>query len=605
MSKVLVMDSDLANKIAAGEVVEKVVSVVKELVENSIDAGATEIKIELTDSGVKEIIVTDNGIGMDENDAVLCFSRHATSKLKTLDDLFNIESLGFRGEALPSIASVSNTTLQTFNGEVGTEVVVKGGTIESVRNLEFPQGTKISVKNLFYNTPVRLKYLKNLYVELGNVVEYIDKMALSYPGIIFNLLNNGKSILYTDGSGNLLKTISRVYGIDVAKKMIQISGDNEDYKIEGYISYPEKARSNRNSITTFVNNRLIKNNELNRIITDSYHTYIPGSKYPIVVLNIEVDPILIDINIHPTKMDIKFSKLDSLKELLSSLITKQLENRNLVPTVESRTHEDKVMPLPIVNEVVIEEKEEDIDNNYSNLEEMRLDFEVNDGVEPLIDGSGLQAQINKIDIIDEEPVIEEKKERIKKMYPVGLVHGTYIIAENEDGMYLIDQHAAAERINYEKYLKKMGTHDDHMQDLLIPLKIELTNQEFIILKEKMSKLLELNFEVEEFGFNTILIRSHPYWLPEYCLEEAIRKIIDIIISEKEFDPYKFTEKVAITLACKMSIKANDHLEMPAIEDLLERLRNTENPFTCPHGRPTIIAYSKYELEKLFMRSMEK
>ena len=599
MSKVLVMDPDLANKIAAGEVVEKVVSVVKELVENSIDAGATDIKIELTDSGVKEIIVTDDGIGMDENDAVLCFSRHATSKLKTLDDLFNIESLGFRGEALPSIASVSNTTLQTFNGQIGTEVIVNGGVIESVRNLEFPRGTKISVKNLFYNTPVRLKYLKNLYVELGNVVEYIDKMALSYPNIRFNVLNNGKSILYTDGSGNLLKVISRIYGIDVAKKMIQIEGDNGDYKIEGYISYPEKARSNRNSITTFVNNRLIKNNELNRIITDCYHTYIPGAKYPIVVLNIEVDPLLIDINIHPTKMDIKFSKMESLKELLSNLITKQLKNRNLVPTVESRTHEDRV-PMPLKIEEKKEEKVEQTDNNYTKLEEMQLDFEVNDINQEIEDGTELQRQLNEIDIIEEVP-----NERIKKMYPVGLVHGTYIIAENEDGMYVIDQHAAAERINYEKYLKKMGTHDNHMQDLLIPLKIELTNQEYIILKEKMPKLLELNFEIEEFGINTILVRSHPYWLPEYCLEEAIRKIIDIIISEKEFDPYKFTEKVAITLACKMSIKANDHLEMPAIEDLLERLRNTENPFTCPHGRPTIVAYSKYELEKLFMRSMEK
>lgn len=599
MSKVLVMDPDLANKIAAGEVVEKVVSVVKELVENSIDAGATDIKIELTDSGVKEIIVTDDGIGMDENDAVLCFSRHATSKLKTLDDLFNIESLGFRGEALPSIASVSNTTLQTFNGQIGTEVIVNGGVIESVRNLEFPRGTKISVKNLFYNTPVRLKYLKNLYVELGNVVEYIDKMALSYPNIRFNVLNNGKSILYTDGSGNLLKVISRIYGIDVAKKMIQIEGDNGDYKIEGYISYPEKARSNRNSITTFVNNRLIKNNELNRIITDCYHTYIPGAKYPIVVLNIEVDPLLIDINIHPTKMDIKFSKMESLKELLSNLITKQLKNRNLVPTVESRTHEDRV-PMPLKIEEKNEEKVEQTDNNYTKLEEMQLDFEVNDINQEIEDGTELQRQLNEIDIIEEVP-----NERIKKMYPVGLVHGTYIIAENEDGMYVIDQHAAAERINYEKYLKKMGTHDNHMQDLLIPLKIELTNQEYIILKEKMPKLLELNFEIEEFGINTILVRSHPYWLPEYCLEEAIRKIIDIIISEKEFDPYKFTEKVAITLACKMSIKANDHLEMPAIEDLLERLRNTENPFTCPHGRPTIVAYSKYELEKLFMRSMEK
>ena len=602
MSKVLIMDQDLANKIAAGEVVEKVVSVVKELVENSIDAQATDIKIELTDSGVKEVTITDNGIGMDKEDASLCFHRHATSKLKTLDDLFNIESLGFRGEALPSIASVSNTTLQTSNGQEGTEVIVNGGQVEGIRQYEFPKGTKIKVKNLFYNTPVRLKYLKNLHTELANVVEYVDKMALSYPNIRFTLSNNDKILLQTDGSGNLLKVIGKVYGIDVAKKMMTIKGDNADYTIEGYISYPEKARSNRNSITTFVNNRLIRNNELNKIITDCYHTYIPATKYPIVVLNIEVDPILIDINIHPTKMDIKFSKMDTLKELLTNLIKKQLENRNLIPNVESRTHEDRTSLTveEVLKEIKKEENEPPKVNNYTSLEEMTLDFDIAENKS--------QDEQNAIDELEEEyqnSLVENKKERIKKMYPVGLVHGTYIIAENEDGMYVIDQHAAAERINYEKYLKKLGTHDNHMMDLLIPLKIELSNQDYLILKEKLPKLLALNFEVEEFGINTILVRSHPYWLPDYCLEEAIRKIIDIVISEKEFDSYKYTEKIAITLACKMSIKANDHIELPAMEDLLERLRNTENPFTCPHGRPTIVAYSKYELEKLFMRSMER
>ena len=583
MSRVSIMDEDLANKIAAGEVVEKTMSVVKELVENAIDAKATSIKIELVDSGVKEITVTDDGIGMDDEDAVLCFSRHATSKLKNIDDLFNIESLGFRGEAL----------LTTSNGKVGTEVVVNGGVIESVKKIDCPKGTKINVKNLFYNTPVRLKYLKNLYIELANITEYVDKMALSYPNIRFDLINNDKSLLYTDGSGNLLKVISRIYGVDVAKKMITIDGSNDDYKVTGYISYPEKARSNRSSITTFVNNRLIRNNDLNRVITDAYHTYIPVSKFPIVVLNIEVDPILIDINIHPTKMDIKFSKMDSLKELLNDLITEKLNTKTLIPTVEQKPKEEKKNFSELIAKLSQkeEEKEEDKNNNYSELEEMQLDLDIKEEEVPLYN-----------------PNEEEKlygKDRIKKMYPVGLVFGTYIVAENEDGMFLIDQHAAAERINYEKYLKKMGSHDNYKQDLLVPLKIELSNNDYLILKEKMDKLLDLGFEVEEFGSNTILVRSHPYWLPDYALEEAIRKMIDVVISEKDFDSYKFTEKIAITLACKMSIKANDHIEFAAMEDLLDRLRETENPFTCPHGRPTIITFSKYELEKLFMRSMEK
>ncbi|MBR4262912.1 MAG: DNA mismatch repair endonuclease MutL [Bacilli bacterium] len=582
MSKILVMNENLANKIAAGEVVERVVSVVKELVENSIDAQATEIKIELIDSGVKEINVSDNGVGMDKEDAVLCFSRHATSKLKDEHDLFNIEHLGFRGEALPSIASISKLTLITSNGKIGTEVLIEGGTLVSTKKTSREKGTTIIVKDLFYNTPVRLKYLKNLYTELANVTDYVDKMALAYPNIKFKLINNDKLLLNTDGSGNLLKVISKVYGIEIAKKMIEVNVSNEDYTITGYISYPEETRTTRNIITTFVNNRLIKNQDINRIILDGYHTYIPVSKTPYIVLNIEVDPILIDVNIHPTKMDIKFSKMETLTELLSKTIKEKLEERNLIPELKSYKHKEESISKKLEQLVEKYKEEEKEEVTY---EELSLDL---DSYET-----------------EEEPVIyENKKDRIKKMYPVGLVKGTYIVAENEDGMYIIDQHAAAERINYEKYMKAMGTHDNHMMDLLIPLKIELSNSDYIVLKEKMDKLIDLNFEIEDFGHNTIMVRSHPYWLPEYALSEAIRKIIDIVLSEKEFDPYKFTEKIAITLACKMSIKANDHIEMPAMEDLLDRLRQTDNPFTCPHGRPTIITYSNYELEKLFMRSME-
>ena len=592
MSKIKLMSEDLANKIAAGEVVERCMNVVKELVENSIDAKSTSIRIDLIESGVKEIVVTDDGIGMDKEDATIAFSRHATSKLKTLEDLFNIESLGFRGEALPSIASVSHVTLKTSNGEVGTEVIINGGKIESINNSDLKRGTKITVSDLFYNTPVRLKYLKNLYIELSNIVEYVNKMALSYPNIKFVLTNNGKELLNTDGQGNLLKVIYNIYGLDISKKMIKIEGENRDYRIEGYVSYPEVARTSRNVITTLVNGRVIRNNDLIKAILNSYHTYIPESKYPVVVLNIEVDPYLIDINIHPTKMDIKFSEFEGLKELISKSITKELEKLTLIPSIKHAPKEEikkdsngNINLKDIIDNYIedhLEVKEEQ--QEYNNIEEITLDFERTN---------------NDIEL----PFEEEKKERIKKMYPVGLVHGTYIIAENEDGMYMIDQHAANERINYEKYLKAMGTHDNKVIDLLIPIKIELSNSDYIILKEHFDLLENLNFEVEEFGINTILIRSHPFWLPERNLEEAVRKIIDIIISKESFDSYKFTEKVAITLACKMSIKANDHITLEQMEYLLDTLRDTDNPFTCPHGRPTIISYSKYELEKLFKRAM--
>ncbi len=600
MSKIELMSEDLANKIAAGEVVEKTMNVVKELVENAIDAKSTFIKIELVDSGVKEICVTDDGIGMDREDAVMAFSRHATSKLKTLEDLFNIESLGFRGEALPSIASVSKVNLKTSDGSIGTEVVINGGKIEEVSNSDLKQGTKITVKDLFYNTPVRLKYLKNLYIELANIVDYVNKMALSFPNIKFVLINNDKELLNTDGKGSLLKVINAIYGLDVTKKMIEIKGDNKDYYISGYISYPEVTRTNRNVITTLVNGRIIHNNDLVRTILDSYHTYIPESKYPIVVLNIEADPYLIDINIHPTKMDIKFSNFDNLKSLIIDVIGKKLESLTLIPTLEAKDKEgsslnnnnDSINFKNIIDNYIDSKKNvTTYEKEYDKVEEMTLDFEI-----------GEKSSNDEI----EEPKEEEEEvehERIKKMYPVGLVHGTYIIAENEDGMYVIDQHAANERINYEKYLKAMGTHDNKVIDLLIPIKIELPNSDYIIFKENMHLLEELNFTFEEFGINTILIRSHPYWLPTFNTEEAIRRIIEIIVSKESFDSYKFTEKVAITLACKMSIKANDHISLETMEYLLDTLRKTENPFTCPHGRPTIITYSNYELEKLFKRAM--
>ena len=310
MSKIQVMNDDLANKIAAGEVVERCLNVVKELVENSIDAKSSKIRVSLKDSGILEITVADDGVGMDEDDATLAFSRHATSKLKSLNDLFHIASLGFRGEALPSIASVSKVELRTSTNDIGTYLYLEGGQLIKKERYPLEKGTTITVKNLFYNTPVRLKYLKSLSTELSLIIDYMNKMALSYPNIKFILENNDKELLNTTGDGNLLKVIYAVYGIDVAKKMIEINGENDDYVISGYVSYPEAAKTSRNVMTTLVNGRVIKNQALNRAILDTYHTYIPKDKYPVIVINVAVDPILVDINIHPQKMDIKFSKLD-------------------------------------------------------------------------------------------------------------------------------------------------------------------------------------------------------------------------------------------------------------------------------------------------------
>ena len=594
MSKIKVMDEILANKIAAGEVVEKTMNVVKELVENAIDAESDEIKIKLIDSGVKEVRVTDNGIGMDKEDATLAFSRHATSKLKNLDDLFNIESLGFRGEALPSIASVSNIELKTSNGKTGTYLTLSGGKDMHVEDSDLQQGTTITVKDLFYNTPVRLKYLKNLYVELANITEYVNKMALSYPNIKFTLINNDKVLLDTDGKGDLRKVIYQIYGADITKKMVEVSGENDDYYIHGYISYPEMTKSNRNSITTLVNGRVIKNNELNKIIIDAYHTYIPKDKFPIIVLNIDVDPILIDINIHPTKMDIKFSKMDTLKDLVFDMVSKELKHLTLIPTIATRSEEAlRETTIPLYKAF----KKEEVAPGPT-YEETMLDFSVSEN-------TATTEERDNINEEKEEQVESQKEEspRIKPMIPRGIVYSTYIIAENEDGMYIIDQHAAAERINYEKVLKSLKEKVIPI-DLLIPIKIELASNEFLIVRNHLDTLKEYGFEVEEFGMNTIIIRSHPNWIPDDIAEECIRKVVDIIISKENFDFDQFVWRMAATMACRMSVKANDYLSYDDQIWLLDTLRSCENPFTCPHGRPTIITYTKYDLEKLFKRSLD-
>ena len=601
MSKIQVMDEILANKIAAGEVVEKCMNVVKELVENSIDAKSTEISIKLIDSGVKEIEVSDNGIGMDEDDAKMAFMRHATSKLKNLDDLFNIESLGFRGEALPSIASVSNVRLKTSDGTKGTLLTLNGGKDLKTERSDLQKGTTITVSDLFYNTPVRLKYLKNLYVELAHIVEYVNKMALSYPNIKFTLINNDKVLLQTDGNGDLLKVIYQIYGIDITKKMIPISGENDDYYINGYISYPEVTKGNRNSITTLVNGRVIKNNELNKCIVDCYHTYIHKDRYPVIVLKIDVDPILIDINIHPTKMDIKFSKMDSLKELVIELLTKRLEELTLIPEVSVR---DSYSVSEVHRQITTKEKYDEEQTHLKDdtkYEEMQLDFEVQEEKKEIEIKEKQELEENLP--FETEEVEPEKKTRIKKMIPRGVVLMTYIVAENEDGMYLIDQHAAAERINYEKILKQLNE-EPIIIDLLIPIKIELRPDEFILAKDRFDLLEKYGFNVSEFGFNTIIIRSHPAWISEDKAEDVIRKVVDIIIEKGSFDFDQFVWRLAATTACRMSVMANTYISKEEQEWILENIRYCDNPFTCPHGRPTIITYTRYELERLFKRQLD-
>ena len=599
MANIRVMSDLLANKIAAGEVVERCLSVVKELVENSVDAKSDEIKVELIESGLRSIKVIDNGSGMDKDDAVLAFQRHATSKLYSEDDLFSISSLGFRGEALPSIASVSEVELKTSSNGVGTYVHIKGGNIIEVKESDLAKGTSFTITNLFYNTPARLKHLSSSYAELANIVEYVHKMALSYPNIKFILVNDGRELFNTSGDGNLLKVINAIYGINVVKKMIKIDNKNNDYEISGYISLPEVNRSSKNYISTLVNGRVVKNYQLSKIINESYSTFKEDTRYPIVVINIKTDPSLLDVNIHPSKLDIKFSNMDELIKLIQTTIINTLKDKLLIPKIEVPTS-DKVeikyenMSLDL-NRTVREE-----DTAYTSKLSDFVNFNNQDSIEDLSSITDENELLNKITEVESQ----EENKKLPELYPIGLALGTYIVCQNELGVYLIDQHAAKERINYEIVLYNLSHPNNNVMTPLIPINIELPLNEYLIIKQNIEILNKINIQVEEFGSSSFRVISHPTWINKGFEVQTIKHIFEMIVrDEKNFSLERFIDNVAKMVSCKMSIKGNTRINIEEMESLINDLRKCNNPFNCPHGRPTIIHFTIYELEKMFKRSI--
>ena len=589
MGSIKVMSESLTNKIAAGEVVERCSSVVKELVENSIDAGASIVEVSLVDAGMKEIKVKDNGKGMDREDALACFTPHATSKIRNENDLFFINTLGFRGEALPSIASVSEITLETTNKVDRTKVVLAGGVVKSIEESVISEGTVFIVSNLFYNTPARLKFLKSFYTELNNIVALIEKLALSHPSISFSLKSDGKEILKTTGSGDLLKTIHEIYGFNVAKNMIYIKGSNDDYDIEGYVSNLNITKSTKKDMITLVNGRVVTNQYVNRIIKDAYHSFLMIEKYPIVVININVDPTIVDVNIHPTKQDIKFSKMDTLEELLFALIREKLIGKN-----EIRDAVDK------------EEEDYDYFNSYDLNENLTVNERLNDTeIKEDLPRVYEESKINfyaKEDSTGYNATLDVKEEEPSLMHTLGLAMGTYLFATDEENVYMIDIHAANERINYERFLKALKEREVSKTDMLFSTNLEFTTNEYMKIMDKKEFINSLGIDFDEFGSNTIRVTSHPTWFLEGQEEDSLREVFDMIVSfDKDFDRVKFNEHIAIRLACKKSVKANTNIGLLERETLVKRLFECEFPYTCPHGRPTTIKYSKYDLEKLFKR----
>ncbi|MEK6269055.1 MAG: DNA mismatch repair endonuclease MutL [Planococcus sp. (in: firmicutes)] len=604
MGIIRLMDEPLSNKIAAGEVVERPTSVVKELVENAIDAGSTAIEVLLVEAGLTSIQIIDNGAGMDSEDALLSFSRHATSKIANEHDLFRIRTLGFRGEALASIASVSKVTLHTSNGESGTFVHMEGGRLTEHRAGSLRKGTDIKIDQLFFNTPARLKYMKTLQTELGHSIDLLNRFALSYPGIAFKLGHDGRTILQTSGSGEIKRVLADIYGVAIAKKMIPFEGQSHDYKISGYASLPEITRANKNYISLFVNGRWVKHYAIANTVHKAYHTFLPLERQPIVVMNIEGDPYLTDVNVHPSKQQIRLSKEKELMELIHETLRRTISTVVRAPVIDKpkpvKQAPTRQLDLWKSSFTVQEAKEEPV-QEWSKLSVGQEKVFVQQEKEPVQQHYPSVEETPSVQEYEEE---REEGPQFPELEVVGQIHGTYIVAQSNDGFYLIDQHAAQERIKYEYFREKVGDIDSNeRQALLLPLTFHYSRDEALRLKDHLPVLSDSGVFLEEFGDTSFIVREYPTWFPKGFEQEVIEDLIEQILAERKVDVKKLREDAAIMMSCKRSIKANHFLQKHEMERLLVDLRKAEQPFTCPHGRPVIIHFKTYDVEKMFKRVM--
>lgn len=598
--KIKQLDDILANKIAAGEVIERPANVVKELVENSIDASSSKIDIIIEEGGMNLIQIIDDGSGMDKDDARLCFSRHATSKIYNDQDLFCIQTLGFRGEAIPSIASISHFVLKTSDGSQGSTVIYEFGKFIEQKQSDLNRGTNISVSKLFQNVPARLKYVKSVNAEFAHIQNYVERLSLSHPDIAFTLIHNDKMTYKTNGNGNLLEVIHQIYGLSVVKNMLNLKAGNDEFQIEGFIGKIEVNRASKNHIVTMVNHRIVKNQVAIDAINQAYRKYLADNRYPIAVINIEIDPYLVDVNVHPSKLEVKFSKEYELKKLIFDAVSKTLENVNLTYQVK----EERPVFKPQLDQMDL-----DIDFRQeipTKVQEKPQASFIQEKKQPLFVHEEKNEYITEaVKKLFEEPIQLEKvevslKEMKKKIFVKAQIHGTYIVGEDDSGMYLIDQHAAQERINYEYFLEKYSHPDMTMRDLLIPITVEYPLSECMMIEERKDLLKEVGIDLEPFG-NGFIIKQLPMWMNQINEHLFIEDMIQQILKDNKIDLLSLQEHAIATLSCKASLKGNSHLSIESMQTIVDNLMRCDNPYVCPHGRPTIIHYSAYELEKLFKR----
>ncbi|MEG3298418.1 DNA mismatch repair endonuclease MutL [Streptococcus suis] len=634
MSHIIELPEILANQIAAGEVIERPASVVKELVENSIDAGASQIEISVEEAGLKMIQITDNGEGIAPDEVALALRRHATSKIKNQSDLFRIRTLGFRGEALPSIASVSQMVIETATADHahGLRLVSKGGVIESEEPISRPVGTQMTVSDLFYNTPARLKYVRSQQAELSHIVDVVNRLSLAHPEIAFALVNEGRELIRTAGTGKLRQAISGIYGIASAKKMVEIEAEDLDFQISGYVSLPELTRANRNYISIFINGRYIKNFLLNRAILEGYGSKLMVGRFPLAVISIEIDPYLADVNVHPTKQEVRISKEKELMTLIREAISQALKEQDLIPDALENLAQSSTRPkvkaeqgtLPLREpkiyydtikqdfflkpDVVAEDVkplEEDrqeivespVENKPTSVQfAERQSVESEDQEHPNLSAKELAKLADKLD--------REETSTFPELEYFGQMHGTYLFAQGKTGLYIIDQHAAQERVKYEYYREKIGQVDNSAQQLLVPYIFEFPQNDALDLVHKMDALRQVGVNLEEYGANQFILREHPIWMKEEEIESGIYEMCDMLLLTDQVSIKQYRAELAIMMSCKRSIKANHALDDYSARDLLRQLSYCQNPYNCPHGRPVLVHFSKSDMEKMFRRIQE-
>ena len=638
MPKIHQLSATLSNQIAAGEVIERPASVVKELVENSIDAQATQIDVKVSAAGLQTIHVSDNGIGIDPDDVATAFLRHATSKILTTRDLFNVHSLGFRGEALASIAAVADVTLTTAtDAGIGAKIHVKGGQVESQTTAAHRRGTDVEVSDLFFNTPARLKYMKSQQTELGKIVDIVSRLALANPKIAFTVSHDGNMMVRTAGQGDLRQTLAGIYGLPVARSMVDFQAEDLDFRVSGLTSLPETTRASRNYLSLVVNGRYIKNFQLTKAVIAGYGSKLMVGRYPMGVISIQMDAALVDVNVHPTKAEVRLSKEDQLSHLLSEAIRARLAKENLIPdamdNLPKRERYDldqleltlnKISPKTTAVPNQGAEVRENADTNTENTPtsqpaaqtEAAVDLTINDlDDRPIFDEpQRLAAWDQRYQTLDANvaPALvedtaasdlkrSEPTERFPDLTYLAQVHGTYLLAESGDGLYILDQHAAQERVNYEFYRQAIGEVSNDQQHLLVPIVLDYSAADAINIRTHRDVLEAVGLYLEDFGQNSFVVEHHPTWFKAGQEEDTIKEMVDWVLRDGKISVAAFREKTAIMMSCKRAIKANHHLDDQQARALLQKLPQCENPFNCPHGRPVLVHFSNTDLEKMFKR----